>query len=83
MNVKKYVGNGKKVGTYDLVNFTISEEKARDSWIDYNGKKYLKLTIGAKKEVDQYGKTHTIWVDEYKPEQQAQTQQKEETDLPF
>lgn len=83
MNVKKYVGNGKKVGTYDLVNFTISEEKARESWIDYNGKKYLKLTIGAKKEVDQYGKTHTIWVDEYKPEQQAQTQQKEETDLPF
>jgi protein tyrosine/serine phosphatase len=83
MNVKKYVGNGKKVGTYDLVNFTISEEKARESWIDYNGKKYLKLTIGAKKEVDQYGKTHTIWVDEYKPEQQAQPQQKEETDLPF
>ena len=83
MNVKKYVGNGKKVGTYDLVNFTISEEKARESWIDYNGKKYLKLTIGAKKEVDQYGKTHTIWVDEYKPEQQAQSQQKEETDLPF
>ena len=83
MNVKKYVGNGKKVGTYDLVNFTISEEKARESWIDYNGKKYLKLTIGAKKEVDQYGKTHTIWVDEYKPEQQAQSQQKEETDLPL
>jgi len=81
MNEKKYVGNGKQVGKYELVNFTISEEKARDSWIEYNGKKYLKLTLGKKKEVDQYGKTHTIWVDEYVPEQQKE--QKVETDLPF
>jgi len=83
MNEKKYVGNGKKVGSYDLVNFTISEEKARGSWIEYNGKKYLKLTIAPKKETDKYGKTHTIWVDEYKPEQPKEVEQKEETDLPF
>lgn len=83
MNEKKYVGSGKKVGNYDLINFTISEEKTKDAWIEYNGKKYLKLTIGNKKEADQFGKTHSIWLDEYVPEQKSETTKKEVTDLPF
>ena len=91
MNEKKYVGSGKKVGSYDLVNFTISEESTRDAWIDYNGKRYLKLTIGNKKATDQYGKTHSVWLDEYVPEQRApqpaQSGSNESTlpspDLPF
>ena len=32
MNEKKYVGSGKKMGNYDLVNFTIAEEKTKDAW---------------------------------------------------
>jgi len=83
MNEKKYVGSGKKVGNYDLINFTISEEKTKDAWIEYNGKKYLKLTIGNKKEADQFGKTHSIWLDEYVPEQKSESTKKEVTDLPF
>ena len=83
MNEKKYVGSGKKVGNYDLINFTISEEKTKDAWIEYNGKKYLKLTIGNKKEADQFGKTHSIWLDEYVPEQKSEPTKKEVTDLPF
>jgi hypothetical protein len=86
MNEKKYVGSGKKVGNYDLINFTISEEKTKDSWIEYNGKRYLKLTIGNKKETDQYGKTHSVWLDEYKPDAQKQSQTAQALptpDLPF
>jgi hypothetical protein len=83
MNEKKYVGSGKKVGNYDLINFTISEEKTKDAWIEYNGKKYLKLTIGNKKEADQYGKTHSVWLDEYVPEQKSEAPKKQVTDLPF
>jgi hypothetical protein len=86
MNEKKYVGSGKKVGNYDLVNFTISEEKTRDAWIEYNGKRYLKLTIGNKKEVDQYGKTHSVWIDEYVPENktvEAPSAPLPTPDLPF
>ncbi len=86
MNEKKYVGNGKKVGNYDLVNFTLIADKCKDSWIDYNGKKILKLTMGRKKEVDQYGKTHTIWVDEYVPNNARQNETTKELptpDLPF
>jgi hypothetical protein len=86
MNEKKYVGSGKKVGNYDLVNFTISEEKTQDAWIEYNGKRFLKLTIGNKKQVDQYGKTHSIWIDEYVPENkeaQAPSAPLPAQDLPF
>jgi hypothetical protein len=39
MNEKKYVGSGKQQGNYDLVNFTIAEEKTKDAWIEYNGKR--------------------------------------------
>ena len=28
--------------------------------------------MGKKKEVDQYGKTHSIWIDEWKPDAPAQ-----------
>lgn len=83
MNEKKYVGSGKKVGNYDLINFTISEEKTKGAWIEYKGKRYLKLTIGNKKEADQYGKTHSVWLDEYVPEQKSEEPQKKVTDLPF
>ena len=90
MNEKKYVGSGKKVGSYDLVNFTISEESTRDAWIDYNGKRYLKLTIGNKKVTDQYGKTHDVWLDEYVPQQRnteavasAPVSELPKPDLPF
>lgn len=92
MNEKKYVGSGKKVGSYDLVNFTISEESTKDAWIVYNGKRYLKLTIGNKKSVDQYGKTHSVWLDEFVPEQRTEPIQAvasapvaslPEPDLPF
>lgn len=86
MNEKKYVGSGKKVGNYDMVNFTISEEKTRDAWIEYNGKRYLKLSISPKKQTDQYGKTHSVWIDEYVPENktaQATSAPLPTPDLPF
>jgi hypothetical protein len=83
MNEKKYVGSGKKVGNYDLINFTIAEDKVKDAWFDYNGKKYLRLTIGNKKEADQYGKTHSVWLDEYKPEEKVEQSSKPEPNLPF
>ena len=89
MNERKYVDSGKKVGSYDLVNFTISEDKVRDAWITYNGKRYLKMSIGNKKTTDQYGKTHSVWLDEYVPDNEtnsvasAPAQSLPTPDLPF
>lgn len=90
---RNYVGRGKKAGNYDLVNFSISESKAKDFWFEYNGERYLKLTIGALKNPDNYGKTHSVWIDDYKPKEGGndsqesaggqQSNDKALNDLPF
>jgi len=39
---------------------------------EYNDKKYVKLIVQKKREVDQYGKTHYVAIDTFKPEQKAE-----------
>ena len=85
---RKYVGRGKKAGNFDLVNFSISESKVKESWFEYNGEHYLKLTVGGLREKDQYGKTHSVWINDYKPNEGQPTAVKkapvgEVQDLPF
>jgi len=70
-----YVANGKRVGQYDLVNFALCLSKLPKELIyEYQGKKYINLTIGANKEISKYGKTHAIWVNEFKPEEKQEAQ---------
>lgn len=38
-----------------------------------NGKKYMELIVDKRKEVDQYGKTHTVYVSQTKDERDAKT----------
>jgi hypothetical protein len=89
MSDKKYVGRGKQVGNYDLVNFSIAESKVAESWYEYNGERYLKMTIGKLKQPDNYGKTHSVWIDEYKPQENGTAAPKKavategSSDLPF
>ena len=49
-------------------------------------KQYVKLTVGAK-EVDEYGKSHAVWLNEFKPDptyKKVDTNSNvEEVDLPF
>jgi hypothetical protein len=68
---RTYLGHGKRVKDYDLVNFSVClSDIPAGAPFEYNGKKYIKLVIGAKKETNQYGKTHSIWVDTFKPTKQ-------------
>lgn len=86
-----YVGKGVKAGNFDLINISISKSKLEDHWFEYEGEHYVKLTVGGLRETDKYGKTHSVWVNDYKPTEQAQaakpTAKAEskviETDLPF
>ena len=65
---KKYVGNGKKVGDYDLVNFSINITKSESDIYEYKGQKFLKMSMGGNRDgANEYGQTHKIWIDEYKP----------------
>jgi len=84
---KKYVGKGKKAGQYDLVNFSINlTDLPKEDIYEYNGKKYINLTIGALKVEDKFGKTHSVWVNDFKPEKKEepkQGEQEKDNDLPF
>ena len=85
-NKKIYVGNGKENEQYGFVNFSVCLSDLPQEHInEYNGKKYVNLTISKKKEVDAYGKTHAITVNTWKPEKQSTptAAQAEDDSLPF
>ena len=66
---KTYLGKGRASDEYDLINFSIClTDIPKDKIVEYKGKKYLRLTIARMKETDKYNKTHTVYIDDYKPE---------------
>jgi hypothetical protein len=85
-----YVGNGKEFGDYGGVNLSIClSNLPKEHVFEYNGKKYIKLKVGKRKEVNEYGKTHYVEVDTYKPEEKTEEIPKasepivDPDDLPF
>jgi hypothetical protein len=85
---KIFVGSGKEKFDGNLVETTICltdiNDKAKDFIFEYEGKQYIKLKTVKKKQVDQYGKSHYIEVDTWKPEAKAENTSKDESDdLPF
>ena len=66
---KIFVGNGKQVFE-NLVSVSLClSDIPQEHIFEYNGKKYIKLNVGAKKGgKDQYGKTHHVSIDTYNPE---------------
>ena len=69
MSEKIYLGKGRASDEYDLINVSIcvSDIPKEKIVTAKNKKKYLNITVARMKEVDQYGKTHTVYIDEYKP----------------
>lgn len=43
-------------------------EMPKEHVFEYEAKKYIKLNVVKKREADQYGKTHYVEVDTWKPE---------------
>jgi hypothetical protein len=85
MEEKKYVGSGKASNEF-FTNITVevTSDNFKSAVYEYNGKKYVNLTVGKKREADQYGKTHYVCLNEYKPEDKAPSNKAEESnDLPF
>jgi len=71
-----YCGTGKEKFGGNLVEVSLClTDLPKDKIFEYNGKKYIKLKVVKKKEVDQYGKSHYVEVDMFEP-------QKQETGLP-
>lgn len=80
-----YVGKGKS--TKYGVRFSVCITDSEAHIFEYNGKKYLKLEVNEMRQPDKYGKTHTVKVDTFNPNQAAQEsdsiEAKPSDDLPF
>lgn len=72
---REYVGKGVKAGQFDLINISIAKSKLDPHWFEYNGEHYIKLTVGGLREPDQYGKTHSVWINDYRPDNNQQPAQ--------
>ena len=77
---KIYVGSGKERFEGSLINTTINLSKisktSKDYIFEYGGDKYIKLKVVKKKEEDEYGKSHYVEVDTWKPESAASSEDK-------
>ena len=65
MNDRKFVGRGKEFGQYGNIKIGL-----KMSDLVANDKGYVNLVIGKKRETDQYGNTHSVWVDDFVPTKQ-------------
>jgi len=79
-----YVGNGVEKFDGDMVEFSLNLTKlgkeATDHMFEYNGEKFIKLKVAKMKEANEYGKTHYVEVNTFKPEVKKE---KVADDLPF
>ena len=84
---KIYIGNGTEKFDGGLVEFALNLTKlgaeAKDFMYDFKGDKYIKLKVVKKREADEYGKTHYVEVDTFKPEAKSQAKPQPVDDLPF
>ena len=80
MNNKIFCGSGKEFGNFGTVNISVCLSDLPKEHITErsSGKKYIRLKLNRKREPDQYGNTHSLEVDTWKPEKQEPKQ-----DMPF
>jgi len=79
-----YIGNGVRKGDTWLTSSLCLSDIPAEHMFEFNGKKYIKVNINIKDEVDQYGKDVSITVDTWKPEAEKTAAPKTtEDDLPF
>ncbi len=89
MEDKIYVGSGTEKFDGNLVSCSLClTDLPKEHVFEYSGKKYIKLNIQKKKQADEYGKTHFIAVDTWKPEPKKEEKKSQEAfqndpDLPF
>ena len=72
MNDKIYCGSGRVFGRYNTLGLSICIDDIPHDYITEgkNGKRYVRVNVNQKKEIDKYGKTHSVEVDTWKPNNQ-------------
>lgn len=71
---KIYCGSGKEFGQYGQVNASICLDDIPAEHITKgnNGKRYVNIKVCKKREPDQWGKTHYLEIDTWRPNQAPQ-----------
>jgi len=75
---KIYCGSGKEK-TFEnggsIISISVAlEDYPKEFLTEYNGKRYLRLDVCRKREIDQYGKSHYVSVNTWQPDaQQSQS----------
>ena len=89
---KIYVGSGVSKFEGNLIACSVClTDLPQEHMFEYEGKKYIKLVVQQKRETDQYGKTHYVAVDTFKPDPSYKKDEPvadtpaaaEQEDLPF
>lgn len=90
---KIFVGSGRKKTFNDggsIINIMLSLDGLKEHFENYGfktdqGKHKLKLVLSERREIDQYGNTHYLTVDTWKPEQKQPDEKPESftDDIPF
>jgi hypothetical protein len=72
---KKYYGNGKETEFNDggkLLKLSFSKDDLLDMLQNLNDRGYINLNVNRRREPSQYGHTHSIMLDTWKPNTQGQ-----------
>lgn len=62
METKQYIGHGTKHNEWDIIDVVLDVEKMEAHFFEYEGKRYLKFSVAARKEKSKYGSTHAVYV---------------------
>ena len=66
---KIYCGSGIEKFDGNLIEITVClSDLPKEHIFEYNNKKYIKLKVQKKREIDKFGKTHSVEVNTWKPE---------------
>jgi hypothetical protein len=70
MSNKIFCGRGKRFGQYNAISLSICLDDIPNEYITTgkNGKRYIKLNVNEKREADEWGNTHSVEVDTWKPD---------------
>lgn len=70
MSNKIYCGRGKRFGQYNTISVSICLDDIPIEYIttSKNGKRYVKVNVNEKREADDWGNTHSVEVDTWKPD---------------
>ena len=74
---KKYVGGGTAINTQygELLKISFNDRDLKLMQSMLNAKGWINLNCNRRQQPSQYGQTHSIVIDEWKPQQQAPQQQ--------